>query len=306
MHNIIIDCDPGHDDAVAILLAVRLANVLSITTVAGNTSLANTTRNALSLVELMGADIPVHSGEATALDGETRHAEHVHGETGFGGTALPEPAASVASDDAVGHLIEQSKLTPDLTLIAVGPLTNVAKAMQQDPDFAKRLHALALMGGSTDAGNVTSTAEFNIWADPEAARVVFAGDINPIVCGLNLTRQLRTDDEYTGSLREGGKAVGCFIAELYDYMHDRLEELVGARPAALHDPCAVLTITHPELFKFAEMHVDVEVSGELTRGMTVFDQRPSKLGPKPNCKVAVSVVPEEAKALIKDAVLSYR
>ena len=129
--NIVIDCDPGHDDAVAILLANKLANLKSITTVAGNTDLANTTKNALALVEFLGADIPVHSGADQALAGAVRNARHVHGKTGFGGTNLPAPKRPVASEDAVNHIIEQVKAIDDLWLVAVGPLTNIALAMDK-------------------------------------------------------------------------------------------------------------------------------------------------------------------------------
>ncbi len=300
MKNVLIDCDPGHDDAVAIVLGNQLANLTSITTVAGNTDLTNTTRNALALVELMGVTVSVHSGADKPLNGEVRDAQHVHGKSGFGGTDLGEPSVGTTSDDAVSHIIEASHTVQDLWLVAVGPLTNVALAIQADPTLGERLAGVSIMGGSTDAGNSTATAEFNIWADPEAARVVFAAGLNPIVCGLNLTRQVLTDDVFINAIRASGSTLGTFVADLYGYMHDRLDELLGMRRAALHDPCALLAVTHPELFELEEMYVDVEVNGELTRGMTVFDQRAALNKPPPNCQVATGVDADAVLQLIKD------
>ena len=297
---VIVDCDPGHDDAVAILLAHKLLDLIAITTVAGNTSLANTTRNALSLVELMEAHIPVHSGAYQALAGDTRDAQHVHGVTGFGGTELPEPTTEVASEDAVTFLIEQSRAVEDLWIVAIGPLTNIAMAIEEYPAIVTRLGGLAIMGGSTGPGNSTSTAEFNIWADPEAAKLVFSSGLNPIVCGLNLTQQFLTDDAFIAALSESGQAVPGLIAELYGFMHDRMESQVGERRAALHDPCAVLALSHPELFEFQDMYVDVETRGEITRGMTVFDQRRSLHKPEPNCRVATWIEGDAARAVVLD------
>lgn len=298
MKKVIVDCDPGHDDAVAILLAHKLLELQAITTVAGNTGLANTTRNALSLVELMGVDIPVHSGAYQAIAGATQHAQHVHGATGFGGTELPEPSTDVASEDAVTFLVEQSRELDDLWIVAIGPLTNIAMAIEEYPAIVNRLGGLAIMGGSTGSGNSTSTAEFNVWADPEAAKTVFSSGLNPIVCGLNLTQQFLTDDEFVDTLRESGKAVPGLIADLYAYMHERMVDLIGERRAALHDPCAVLTLSHPELFEFADMYVDVETKGEITRGMTVFDQRRSLHKPEPNCRVATKINAAAARDVV--------
>ena len=303
MKKVIVDCDPGLDDAVAILLAHKLLDVKAITTVAGNTSLANTTRNALSLVELMGADIPVHSGAYQALAGDTQDAHHVHGTTGFGGAELPEPQRDVASEDAVTYLIEQSREIEDLWVIAIGPLTNIAMAIEEYPAIVTRLGGLAVMGGSTEAGNATSTAEFNIWADPEAAKMVFSSGLNPIICGLNLTRQFQSDDDFVASLSNGGHAVSGLVADLYSFMHNRMETLYGERRSALHDPCAVLTLTHPELFEMQNMYVDVETRGEITRGMTVFDQRTTKSKPEPNAQVATSINADAARAVVLKTII---
>lgn len=303
--NIVIDCDPGHDDAVAILLANKLANLKSITTVAGNTDLANTTKNALALVEFLGADIPVHSGADQALAGAVRNARHVHGKTGFGGTNLPAPKRPVASEDAVNHIIEQVKAIDDLWLVAVGPLTNIALAIEAYPAMANRLAGLSIMGGSTGPGNATPAAEFNIWADPEAARAVLTSGLNPIICGLNLTQQFLSDDDFVEVLATAGQPVPGFVAELYSYMHDRMDAIIGERRAALHDPCAVLVVTHPHLFELTDMYVDVELTGEISRGMTLFDQRRTLARTPPNCRVATKIDADKSRSLVLTTLLEY-
>ncbi len=302
-HNLIVDCDPGHDDAVAILLAYRHADLLGVTTVAGNAPLEHTTSNALALLGFIDAPVPVHSGADAPLAGASRDATHVHGKTGFGGVELPAPERTVASGDAVGFLIDQSRGNADLWIVAIGPLTNIAIAIRKDPDFARRIAGLSIMGGSTNAGNATPTAEFNIWADPEAAKVVFNSGARLKMCGLNLTRQFKTSDERLRQLR--GSRAGELVGQLYAYMHTRMEELVGERRAALHDPCAVLALTHPHLFEFAQLHVDVEVEGELTRGMTVVDQRESRATAAPNADIGMRIDDEEAWALVVQTLQTY-
>lgn len=302
--NLLIDCDPGHDDAVAILLANKLANLVSVTTVAGNTDLENTTRNALCLLELMGLDVPVHAGAGQALEAETRDAQHVHGKSGFAGSDLPAPATGVAGRDAAGHIIEQVRAIDNLWLVAIGPLTNIALALERDPDLVSQAAGLVIMGGSTGPGNATASAEFNIWADPLAAKNVFAAGFHPIICGLNLTQQFLTDDGFVAELRQANTPIPEFVAGLYAYMHDRLDDLIGSRQAALHDPCAVLALTHPGLFEFQDMYGDVETGGELTNGMTVFDQRRTLRKPAPNCRVATRIDAGRARSLVLDTLTS--
>lgn len=300
--DIVIDCDPGHDDAIALMVAHRHANVLGITTVCGNAPLAATTRNALALAELAGWRTPVHSGAAGPLRGEPVHAVHVHGETGLGGAGLPEPDARPAGRDAPGFLIETSKRMNGLWVVAVGPLTNLALAMGKDPRFAERVAGISIMGGSATVGNVTRTAEFNAWADPEAASLVFGSGARLKMCGLNLTTQLRSDDGLIPRLAGRG-AVPDLVGRLFAFMHDRMEELAGERRAPLHDPCAVLALTHPHLFRFEPRAVDVELSGKWTRGMTVVDQRTLRHGDVPNVDVAYEIDADAAMEVVLEAVL---
>ena len=300
--NVVVDCDPGHDDAIALMVAHRFAEVAGISTVCGNAPLADTTRNALALAELAGWETPVHAGAAAPLAGEPVHAAHVHGETGLGGAGLPEPSTAPASDDAVGFLLEASMRIDDLWIVAIGPLTNIAMAIGRDPGFAARLAGISIMGGSATAGNVTRAAEFNIWADPEAAAVVFRAGAPLKMCGLNLTTQLQSEDGLIPRLTGRGP-VPDLVARLFAFIHDRMEELVGERRAALHDPCAVLALTHPHLIRFEPRAVDVELAGEWTRGMTVVDERTLRRQDPPNAEVAYEIDAGAATDVVLESVL---
>ena len=300
--DVVIDCDPGHDDAIALMVAHRHANVLGITTVSGNAPLADTSRNALALTELAGWRTPVHGGAAAPLNGRPLHATHVHGETGLGGAGLPEPATPLASRDAPGFLLETSQRVDGLWVVAIGPLTNLALALEKDPDFAGRIAGISIMGGSATTGNVTRAAEFNIWADPEAAAVVFRAGARLRMCGLNLTTQLQSEDRLIPRLAGRG-AVPDLVARLFAFIHDRMEELAGERRAALHDPCAVLALTHPHLLRFEPRAVDVELAGEWTRGMTVVDERTLRRRDPPNAEVAYGIDAEAAMEVVVESVL---
>ena len=300
--NVVIDCDPGHDDAVALMVAHRYANVLGITTVSGNAPLADTSRNALALTEFAGWSTPVHSGAAVPLSGKPLHAVHVHGATGLGGARLPDPSTSLASTDAVGFLLKMSRRVDDLWVVATGPVTNLALAIDRDPGFAGRVAGISLMGGSATAGNVTRVAEFNVWADPEAAAVVFRAGAKLKMCGLNLTSQIQSDDGLVARLAGRGP-VPELVARLFTFMHDRMEVLVGERRAALHDPCAVLALTHSHLLRFEPRAVDVELAGQFTRGMTVVDERTLRRRDPPNAEVAYRIDADAALDTVYEAVL---
>ena len=300
--NIVVDCDPGHDDAIALMVAHRYANVLGITTVSGNAPLADTSQNALALVEFAGWRTPVHSGAGAPLSGKPMHATHVHGETGLGGARLPVPERTLASDDATGFLLETSKRVEDLWVVAIGPLTNLALAIERDPAFAGRLAGISIMGGSATAGNVTRAAEFNIWADPEAAAVVFGAGARLKMCGLNLTTRIQSHDGLIPRLAGKG-ALPDLVARLFAFIHDRMQDLVDERRAALHDPCAVLALTHPHLLRFEPRAVDVELAGEHTRGMTVVDERTLRRRDPPNAEVGYGIDADAALEVVLEAVL---
>ena len=295
----VIDCDPGLDDAVALVLAHRHAEVIGVTTVSGNAPLAATTANALLVTALLEAGTPVHAGAAGPLAGEPVHALEVHGETGLGGVAPVDHDRVPASDDAVSFLLDTAG--EDVRVVALGPLTNLALAIERDPSWARRIAGLSLMGGGIGAGNATAAAEFNVFADPEAAARVFESGADLTMCGLNLTRQLRTGDAFTARLRGVDSPRARFAVRAFDFLHDRVEALTGRRDAALHDPCAILAVTHPELLETRPRQVRVELEGRLTRGMTVVDERLLRPPPAANAKVAYSIDAERALGLVVEA-----
>ena len=299
MKRMIIDCDPGHDDAIALVLAHRHARVAGITTVSGNVPLEATTANALLLTALLDVDTPVHAGAVRPLVGEPQHAPHVHGESGLGDVTRMEHDKVVASDDGVGFLLDAA--APDVWVVALGPLTNVALAIERDPDWVKRIAGISLMGGSTDVGNVTRVAEFNVYADAEAADRVFRSGADITMCGLNLTHQVMTTDAVVERLRGAGTAVAGFAAQVFDDLHGRIATLTGLREAALHDPCAVLAVTHPELIETAPRAVSVELDGTLTRGMTVVDQRRGLRGDPATAKVGYRIDAEQALQVVMES-----
>lgn len=299
MKRMIIDCDPGHDDMVALILAHRHADVLGITTVSGNAPLAATTANALMVTALLDAETPVHTGAAKPLVGEPIHAAVVHGENGLAGVDRLPHDHTVASDDAVGFLLDAA--AEDVWIVPLGPLTNIALAIERDPDWVRRIAGISLMGGSAGPGNATPTAEFNIFADPEAAARVFSSGADITMCGLNLTHQLRTDDAISARLHAVGSPAARLAAQAFDHLHDRMDVLIGQRDAALHDPCAVLAVTHPELLESEPRAVAVETKGELTRGMTVVDERITRQRNAPNANVGYRIDARVAMEVIVGA-----
>jgi inosine-uridine nucleoside N-ribohydrolase len=286
---IVLDCDPGLDDAIAILCAARFADLVAITTVTGNVSIDKTTRNALVVCRLAGIDVPVHAGAAEALVPHQHGAAEVHGESGLGGDVDIDPGCGPASSDAPGALCALARERDDLHLVAVGPLTNVALAIRRDPSFAARLRSLTIMGGAVTGGNVTSAAEFNIFIDPEAAAIVFDSGVPIRTVPLDCTHQVVARAHHATALREAATPTATFVADLLGH-YGRLGAAIGlAGLGALHDPCAVLSVVHPELFGFLPRRVDIELDGRLTRGMTVVDARPSVRDDEQNALVALSV-----------------
>jgi len=296
---IALDCDPGLDDAFAILTAARYGQLEVITTVNGNVNVDKTTRNALILTQIGGLDVPVHRGAERPLIVDPVDASDVHGDSGLGGPDLPEVTRQVASYDAVSALMDATS-DGEVTVVAVGPLTNIAMAINRDPDWARNLPEIVIMGGSATVGNVTPTAEFNIWADPHAADIVFRSGARVRMVGLNLTHQVIMGVPEAERLALLGTPTSRFCAELLDFYGAYSEQHHGVRRAAMHDPCAVLSVTHPDLVTFTEHHVAVELHGTHTFGMTVVDQRAN--GAEPNMGVAMDVDGDRAVDLIIDAV----
>jgi inosine-uridine nucleoside N-ribohydrolase len=297
---IVLDCDPGLDDAVALLVAARYADLVGVTTVCGNSSVDNTTRNALAVLEMAGLDVEVHRGAASPLVGERHDASHIHGETGLGPKQV-STTRQASSDDASGYLVDLTRRRDDIHLVAVGPLTNVALAVRRDPGFASRLASLTIMGGGAGMGNVTAAAEFNIWADPEAAAVVFDAGVTVRTVPLDLTTTVLITGEHIAQLREADSTTSAFVADLLDYYSVRQRASGSERGGAVHDPCAVLSVTHPGLFELHERRVDVELTGTHTRGMTVVDERNVPPVRPRNASIAYRAQAAEVLALIVDA-----
>ncbi len=303
---ILLDCDPGHDDAIAILLAARHAELVGITTVSGNVPLELTTHNALVTTQILGLETPVHAGADRPIVAEARHAPDIHGESGLGGPKLPKLTREVESRDAVRYLIETIRAQDGLWLVAVGPLTNVALALRQAPDIAGKLEGISLMGGGNSFGNTTPAAEFNILADPEAADIVFGSGARILMSGLNLTHQFALTKADLKRIRVIGNRAAVFVADMMDFFGEMYKErFFGEFSAPLHDPCAVLALTHPELLEFAPRHVAVELRGQHTRGMTVVDERKVKSTSPKNAEVGLRIDREGALSVLLETIASY-
>ena len=303
---VIVDCDPGHDDAIALVVAARHTELLGVTTVAGNAPIERTTRNALVILDLLGHDAPVHRGAARPLLAAPVHAGYVHGESGLDGADLPEPERTVAGEDAVAFIVETARAREGLWLVPTGPLTNIALALRRAPDLPDRIAGISLMGGSATVGNRTAVAEFNVWADPEAAAVVFDYGGPLIQAGLHLTHELQTTPERLAALRAMPNRLGPLLGQLLEFFATtyitRHDGFVGA---PVHDVCAVLALTHPDLFTRRAAHVVVETGGPHTRGMTVVDLRTLKDRPAPNVELLMSIDEEAGFQVILDAVASF-
>jgi inosine-uridine nucleoside N-ribohydrolase len=284
--SIILDCDPGHDDAVAILLALASPEVelVGVTTVHGNQTLDKTTLNALKVLELVGrVDVPVARGADRPLVRELVVADHVHGDSGLDGPSLPEPSARPVDAAAVSFLAEQ--LGPGVVLVPTGPLTNVALLLERYPEA--RPERIVLMGGAIGLGNVTPAAEFNVWADPEAAAAVLASGIDITMVGLDVTHQAIVGPERVARFRGMGR-IGAVVAELLDFFTLFHRETYGWAGSPVHDALAVASVIRPELLELAYRRVVVETESELCRGRTVVDLYP-RAASTPNAHVAVGV-----------------
>ena len=264
---IVLDCDPGHDDAIAILLALASPEVelLGITTVHGNQTLDKTTDNALRVLELAGRpDVPVARGADRPLRRELHTAAHVHGESGLDGPELPAASARPVEQHAVDFLAE--RVTAETVLVPVGPLTNVALALERGVRPAR----IVLMGGAIAEGNMTPAAEFNIWADPEAAQQVFHAGVPVTMVGLDVTHKALLTPDWSEQFRAAGR-LGVFVADLVDFFKRYHRRTYGWDGAPIHDALALAHVVRPDLLQTAHRNVEVEVESELTRGRTVVD-----------------------------------
>ncbi|MGW7313339.1 nucleoside hydrolase [Streptomyces sp. NPDC054854] len=288
----IIDCDPGHDDALAIMLAAAdpAVDLLAITTVAGNQTLDKTTLNARRVCTLAGiTDVPVAAGCDRPLVQPLAVAADVHGESGLDGPRFPPPTVDVVPEHAVDliHRILLEHPEP-VTLVPTAPLTNIALLLTRYPDSASRIREIVLMGGSTERGNRTPAAEFNIHTDPEAAAVVLGSGVPITMCGLNVTHQALATPEVLARFEALGTELGRTCAELLAYFASAYNRLWGMPHPPLHDPVAVARVIDPSIVDCVEANVTVELHGSHTRGATVVDLH-HYLGRPVNARVAVAL-----------------
>ena len=277
-HQIIIDTDPGQDDAVAILMALgspQEIEILGITAVAGNVPLALTEKNARIVCELANRpDIRVFSGCDAPIARPLVTAEHVHGKTGLDGPTLPDPVMPLQEQHAVDFIIETFRNAPagSISLCTLGPLTNVATALERAPDIAPKIKQIVMMGGAYfEVGNITPTAEFNIYVDPEAAKIVFGAGIPLVVMPLDVTHKTLVTKERNDAFRALPGKVGIAVAEMTDFFERFDKEKYGSNGAPLHDPTVIGYLLNPDLFQGREINVEIETGSDLTLGMTVAD-----------------------------------
>lgn len=307
-HKIILDCDPGHDDAIAILLAAHhpAINLLAITTVAGNQSIEKTTLNALKVCSLADIrNVPVAMGMQRPLIRPAKHAANIHGESGLDGPHIPEPDIELAPQHAVDLLIDLLLNSDgDITLVPTGPLTNIAVAIRREPAILPKIQAISLMGGAIGLGNTTPAAEFNIHTDPEAAAVVFACGRPITMCPLEVTHQALATENVLGHLRAANRPVATFAADLLAFFAGRYRNEFGFPAAPVHDPCAVAAVVDPSILQAHDMHVEIETTGEWTTGRTVCDVY-DRLGKAPNARVGYALEVDRFWEMVISTILTY-
>lgn len=275
---VILDCDPGQDDAVAILLALASTEIelLAITAVAGNIGIGKTSLNARAVVELAGAETPVYAGCPRPLVRDPVDAAHIHGDSGIAGATLRPPVRPLAAGHAVDFIRDTVRSQPEgeITLVAIGPLTNLAAVLIQAPDVARRVREIVLMGGAIGLGNTTPAAEFNIYADPHAAHVVFTSGARIVMTPLELTHQVLATQDRVEAIRGLGSEPARQIAGILSAYPKTTH--FGSTGGPLHDPCAVAWLLWPELMGGKECRVEIEMSSGPSLGRTVIEWRRQK------------------------------
>lgn len=322
MKKYIMDCDPGHDDAIALILAAKHLDILGITTVGGNQTIEKVTTNALKILEIMKrTDIPVYPGSENPWIQELETASQVHGESGLDGPQVPNPTIKPQNTHAANFIVDTVKKNEKICLIATGPLTNLATALQLDHTISEKIEEIFIMGGSATFGNWTPAAEFNIYVDPEAAYKVFNAGIPIKLCGLNLTRQANVTQKDLAILQDMNNQVSSFCYDLLKFFIDSCEKRTSIPGANLHDVCAVAWAIDDTLIKAVDMYVQIELQGKFTRGMTVCDYRHLRSedpqidldhqppmhfrGEKPNCAVGLELNVDAFFSLLYDTIKSY-
>jgi purine nucleosidase len=301
---IILDCDPGHDDATAILLARGCPDIelLAITTVAGNQTLEKTTLNARRVCTVANIrDVPIYAGCDRPLRRPLTTAAQIHGASGLDGPVFGPPTVDVADEHAVDYIIGALLASDgDITLVPVGPLTNIATAVRREPGIVQRTREVVLMGGAYTRGNHTPAAEFNIFVDPEAAAIVFEAGWPLTMVGLDLTHQAVLPQQVIEEIAAMGTGVGRMVLDMLGSFRENYRRETGLAYPPVHDPCAVARVARPDLVRVEEAFVAVETRGRWSSGMTVTDFR-GRLGRPMNAKVATGLDTDGFWTLMLDA-----
>ena len=305
MKKVILDCDPGHDDAVAIMLAGLHKDIelLGITTVAGNSYLENTTRNALIISEMANIDVKVYPGASKPILRDQIVAHDIHGYSGLEGANLPEPKENASDIHAVDFMADAiRKNFGEVTLVATGPLTNVALFALKYPDLVKGIKEFVFMGGGIAFGNATPVAEFNIYVDPEAADITLGMDVPKVMAPLDMTHQAAITKEEVQKLKDSGSRVLNVVADLMIFFMKTYKKIFGIDGAPLHDPTTIAYLIDPDMFEWEDLNVSVELKGEITYGQTVVDVWKTT-GRKPNVRVLKKIDRDKFFELLLDTLL---
>lgn len=308
MRRLVIDCDPGHDDALAILLALQHQGwqVDGITVVAGNQTLDKTVRNTLQLLTVAGrTDVPVYAGMDRPMVRDLVTGGYIHGESGMEGAALPDPAGTARSEHAVDWLAGYLRDAPEpVEIAAVGPLTNLGVVLRRAPELAGKIRRLAIMGGAIAEGNITPSAEFNIYVDPEAARIVFDAGMPITMVGLDVTHKALLPVADFARVRAFGGPVATMAADLLEYFAGSYRRVYDFDGVPLHDAVAVAALIDPGILETRHLRVDIETRGEHTDGRTVCDLM-GITGRTPNADVATAIDRDRFLALLLDSLQRY-
>lgn len=303
---VIIDCDPGLDDIVALLLAGRneKINLKAVTVVGGNQTLEKVGRNTLKVLSFIGLDIPVGYGFSGPMVRDLVIAPEVHGDDGMHGVALPESKFSQSelhAVDLIANILKDSE--EKVTIVAMGPLTNIAMLLKRFPELKEKIERISLMGGAINGGNCTPVAEFNIYVDPEASSVVFKSGVPITMSGLDITHKANVLEEDIDAIKRIDNKVAHFVGEILDNLL-KFHKTTGFDGCHLHDPVALLAITNPEMIKIKPLHVDIELQGKFTTGMTVanIDKRFNEY---PNADVGFDIDREAFVKEIIEAIKKY-
>ena len=304
---VIIDCDPGLDDVIALIMAFanEKLDVKAVTVVAGNQTLKKVGDNALKVLSYIGANVPVALGSEFPLVKTLITADEVHGKDGIGGVVLPETTHKINdlhAIDLMARILEKSQ--EKVTIIAMGPLTNIALFLRRYPELKNKIERISLMGGSVGFGNTTPAAEFNIFIDPEGADIVFKSEIPITMVGLNATHKAVIKLEDIKKIKQQGGKIATLVSQMLENL-SKFHSLEGVEGCYLHDPLAVCAVTNPEILTTKLLHVDIELKGDYTSGMTVVDLN-NKLNQNKNADVALGVDKDAYIDLIIEAVSKYK